>query len=227
MAVFGHSARLDIRFPRPIGHDQGRLSGDRAGCRAVRFVLVSSGDDRATCRPQSSAIAQDKRLVADAGDRRGDALAPKAPASPANLSARIRGDADVVEPAMTAGLLRPEITSNHGSLTARGGQEAAAPAESGAAPIDPCLTPTKTTVAIVPVRGGLLTLIKPFRALRPAPGRAAEILAPRDDVLSRDAGSARARQGQALEFCISSKPEIHLYAAIDPYDAAGPRRQGG
>jgi len=64
-----------------------------------------------------------------------------------------------------------------------------------------------------------VTLIKPFRALRPAPGRAAEVLAPPYDVLS----SAEARQrakGKPWSFLHISKPEIDLDAAIDPYDGA-------
>jgi uncharacterized protein (DUF1015 family) len=63
-----------------------------------------------------------------------------------------------------------------------------------------------------------VTLIKPFRALRPAPGRAAEILAPPYDVLS----SAEARErvgGKPWSFLHVSKAEIDLPAAIDPYDA--------
>ena len=64
-----------------------------------------------------------------------------------------------------------------------------------------------------------MTLIKPFRALRPAPGRVAEILAPPYDVLS----SAEAREradGKPWSFLHVSKAEIDLPAAIDPYDAA-------
>ena len=64
-----------------------------------------------------------------------------------------------------------------------------------------------------------LTLIRPFRALRPAPGRAAEILAPPYDVLS----SAEARQraeGKPWSFLHISKPEIDLDPAIDPHDQA-------
>jgi uncharacterized protein (DUF1015 family) len=64
-----------------------------------------------------------------------------------------------------------------------------------------------------------MTLIKPFRALRPAPQRAAEILAPPYDVLS----SAEAREragGKPWSFLHVSKAEIDLPAAIDPYDAA-------
>jgi uncharacterized protein (DUF1015 family) len=64
-----------------------------------------------------------------------------------------------------------------------------------------------------------LTLIKPFRALRPAPGRAAEVLAPPYDVLS----SAEAREraaGKPWSFLHVSKAEIDLDPALDPYDGA-------
>src|SRR5580693_5016425 len=64
-----------------------------------------------------------------------------------------------------------------------------------------------------------LTLIQPFRALRPAPGRAAEVLAPPYDVLS----SAEARQraeGKPWSFLHISKPEIDLDPAIDPHHPA-------
>jgi uncharacterized protein (DUF1015 family) len=64
-----------------------------------------------------------------------------------------------------------------------------------------------------------LPLINPFRALRPAPGRAAEILAPPYDVLT----SAEARErasGKPWSFLHISKPEIDLDSAIDPYDRA-------
>jgi uncharacterized protein (DUF1015 family) len=64
-----------------------------------------------------------------------------------------------------------------------------------------------------------LSLIEPFRALRPAPGRAAEVLAPPYDVLS----SAEAREratGKPWSFLHVSKAEIDLPAATDPYDRA-------
>jgi uncharacterized protein (DUF1015 family) len=64
-----------------------------------------------------------------------------------------------------------------------------------------------------------LTLIRPFRALRPAPGRAGDVLAPPYDVLS----SAEAREcakGKPWSFLHVSKPEIDLDPAIDPYDRA-------
>jgi len=62
-------------------------------------------------------------------------------------------------------------------------------------------------------------LIQPFRALRPAPGRAAEILAPPYDVLSSAEARARA-DGKPWSFLHVSKPEIDLDPAIDPYDRA-------
>jgi uncharacterized protein (DUF1015 family) len=64
-----------------------------------------------------------------------------------------------------------------------------------------------------------LPLIRPFRALRPAPGRAAEVLAPPYDVLS----SAEAREwarGKPWSFLHVSKPEIDLDPGTDPYDRA-------
>jgi uncharacterized protein (DUF1015 family) len=64
-----------------------------------------------------------------------------------------------------------------------------------------------------------LTLIKPFRALRPAPGRAAEVLAPPYDVLSSAEARARA-EGKPWSFLHVSKPEIDLDQGIDPYDSA-------
>jgi uncharacterized protein (DUF1015 family) len=64
-----------------------------------------------------------------------------------------------------------------------------------------------------------LSLIQPFRALRPAPGRAAEVLAPPYDVLSSAEARQRA-QGRPWSFLHISKPEIDLDPAIDPYDKA-------
>src|SRR5262244_881424 len=83
--------------------------------------------------------------------------------------------------------------------------------------LNPLSRPTKRGFAHA--AGGRLTLIRPFRALRPAPGRAAEILAPPYDVLS----SAKARQrakGKPWSFLHISKPEIDLDEAVDPYDRA-------
>jgi uncharacterized protein (DUF1015 family) len=62
-----------------------------------------------------------------------------------------------------------------------------------------------------------LTLIQPFRALRPAPGRAEEVLAPPYDVLSSAEARERAK-GKPLSFLHISKPEIDLDPHIDPYD---------
>ncbi len=62
-----------------------------------------------------------------------------------------------------------------------------------------------------------MPLIKPFRALRPALGRAAEVLAPPYDVLSSAEARARAK-GKPWSFLHISKPEIDLDPATDPYD---------
>jgi uncharacterized protein (DUF1015 family) len=64
-----------------------------------------------------------------------------------------------------------------------------------------------------------VTLVRPFRALRPAPGRAAEILAPPYDVLSSAEARERAK-GKPWSFLHISKPEIDLDPAIDPHDRA-------
>jgi uncharacterized protein (DUF1015 family) len=62
-----------------------------------------------------------------------------------------------------------------------------------------------------------MPLIKPFRALRPAPGRAADVLAPPYDVLSSAEARARAK-GKPWSFLHVSKAEIDLSAATDLYD---------
>jgi len=64
-----------------------------------------------------------------------------------------------------------------------------------------------------------LTLIKPFRALRPATGRAADVLAPPYDVLSSVEARGRAK-GKPWSFLHVSKAEIDLDPAIDPHDRA-------
>jgi len=64
-----------------------------------------------------------------------------------------------------------------------------------------------------------LTLIKPFRALRPAPGRATEVLAPPYDVLSSAEARDRAK-GRPWSFLHVSKAEIDLDPATDPHDPA-------
>src|SRR6202165_2212777 len=64
-----------------------------------------------------------------------------------------------------------------------------------------------------------VTLIKPFRALRPAPGRAAEVLAPPYDVLSSAEARERAK-GKAWSFLHVSKAAIDLDPATDPYGSS-------
>jgi uncharacterized protein (DUF1015 family) len=59
-------------------------------------------------------------------------------------------------------------------------------------------------------------LIRPFAGLRPAPGRAAEVIAPPYDVLSTDEARARAA-GKPWSFLHISKPEIDLPVGTDPY----------
>ena len=59
-------------------------------------------------------------------------------------------------------------------------------------------------------------LIRPFAGLRPAPGRAAEVIAPPYDVLSTDEARARAA-GKPWSFLHISKPEIDLPAGTDPH----------
>lgn len=64
-----------------------------------------------------------------------------------------------------------------------------------------------------------MTLIQPFRALRTAPGRAAEVLAPPYDVLSSAEARIRA-EGCPWSFLHVSKPEIDLDPGTDPHDDA-------
>ncbi len=59
-------------------------------------------------------------------------------------------------------------------------------------------------------------LITPFKALRPATGRAADIIAPPYDVLSSDEARARAA-GKPWSFLHISKPEIDLPPGTDAY----------
>jgi uncharacterized protein (DUF1015 family) len=61
-----------------------------------------------------------------------------------------------------------------------------------------------------------MSLIKPFRGLRPAPGRAADVAAPPYDVLSTDEARVRAA-GKPWSFLHISKPEIDLPPETDPY----------
>ncbi len=64
-----------------------------------------------------------------------------------------------------------------------------------------------------------MALIRPIRALRPAPGRAAEVLAPPYDVLSSAEARERAR-GKPWSFLHVSKAEIDLDPSTDPFDPA-------
>ncbi|PAS97500.1 MAG: hypothetical protein CGU28_04680 [Candidatus Dactylopiibacterium carminicum] len=62
-------------------------------------------------------------------------------------------------------------------------------------------------------------LVTPFKALRPASGRAAEIIAPPYDVLSSSEAVARAA-GKPWSFLHISKPEIDLPEGTDTYSPA-------
>ncbi|MEZ5840889.1 MAG: DUF1015 family protein [Hyphomicrobiales bacterium] len=64
-----------------------------------------------------------------------------------------------------------------------------------------------------------MPLIKPFRGLRPAAGRAAEVIAPPYDVLNSAEAKARA-EGKPWSFLHISKPEIDLPEGTDPYSGA-------
>ena len=61
-----------------------------------------------------------------------------------------------------------------------------------------------------------MSLIRPFAGLRPAAGRAAEVIAPPYDVLSSDEARTLAT-GKPWSFLHISKPEIDLPAGTDPY----------
>ena len=61
-----------------------------------------------------------------------------------------------------------------------------------------------------------MSLIRAFTGLRPAPGRAAEVIAPPYDVLSSDEARTRAA-GKPWSFLHISKPEIDLPKGTDPY----------
>jgi uncharacterized protein (DUF1015 family) len=64
-----------------------------------------------------------------------------------------------------------------------------------------------------------MSLIRPFAGLRPAPGRAADVLAPPYDVLNTEEARVRAA-GRPWSFLHISKPEIDLPAGTDPYGDA-------
>ncbi len=63
-----------------------------------------------------------------------------------------------------------------------------------------------------------MPLIRPFAGLRPASGRAAEVIAPPYDVLSSDEARARAA-GKPWSFLHISRPEIDLPVGTDPHAA--------
>ncbi|HEY8519911.1 MAG TPA: DUF1015 family protein [Gammaproteobacteria bacterium] len=62
-------------------------------------------------------------------------------------------------------------------------------------------------------------LVRPFRALRPVPEHAAEVVAPPYDVVSRDEAAALAA-GKPRSFLRVSRAEIELPPDASPYDAA-------
>ncbi len=64
-----------------------------------------------------------------------------------------------------------------------------------------------------------MSLIRPFAGLRPAPNRAADVVAPPYDVLSSEEARARAA-GKPWSFLHISKAEIDLPPATDPYSPA-------
>jgi uncharacterized protein (DUF1015 family) len=61
-----------------------------------------------------------------------------------------------------------------------------------------------------------MPLIRPFAALRPAPGRAADVIAPPYDVLNTEEARTLAA-GRPWSFLHISKPEIDLPPETDPY----------
>ena len=63
-----------------------------------------------------------------------------------------------------------------------------------------------------------MSLIRPFPALRPAPGRAEEVIAPPYDVLNTEEARVLAA-GRPWSFLHISKPEIDLPPATDPHAA--------
>jgi len=64
-----------------------------------------------------------------------------------------------------------------------------------------------------------LSLIRPFRALRPAPSKAEDVIAPPYDVLSSEEARKRAK-GRPWSFLHISKPEIDLDPSIHVYSEA-------
>ena len=61
-----------------------------------------------------------------------------------------------------------------------------------------------------------MSLIKPFRGLRPAPDKSADVIAPPYDVLNSDEARERVA-GKPLSFLHISKPEIDLPEDTDPH----------
>jgi uncharacterized protein (DUF1015 family) len=64
-----------------------------------------------------------------------------------------------------------------------------------------------------------MSLIKPFRGLRPAPGRADDVVAPPYDVVDRGEAKALVKD-RPWSFLHISRPEIDLPDSTDPYDPA-------
>ena len=62
-----------------------------------------------------------------------------------------------------------------------------------------------------------MSLIKPFPGLRPAAGRADDVVAPPYDVMNRAEAKAMAA-GRPWSFLHISRPEIDLADDVDPYD---------
>jgi uncharacterized protein (DUF1015 family) len=64
-----------------------------------------------------------------------------------------------------------------------------------------------------------MSLIRPFAGLRPAPGRAEDVVAPPYDVLNSEEARERA-EGRPWSFLHISKAEIDLPDGTDPYDTS-------
>ncbi len=64
-----------------------------------------------------------------------------------------------------------------------------------------------------------MSLIKPFRGLRPAAGRADDVVAPPYDVVDRAEAKALV-EGRPWSFLHVSRPEIDLADTVDPYDSS-------
>ena len=64
-----------------------------------------------------------------------------------------------------------------------------------------------------------MSLIKPFRGLRPADGRAEDVVAPPYDVVDRAEAKVLV-EGRPWSFLHVSRPEIDLADTVDPYDSS-------